>query len=59
MPQAKGSGHCNHHAFTRGGGVCARFTGMLGTGCMEVRGPAGEDVRTLAPRHSMDAPAPA
>jgi D-aminopeptidase len=43
---------------THGGGVYARFTGMLGTGRMERMAPAGEDVWTVATRRSMDAPAP-
>lgn len=42
----------------RGGGVYARFTGLLGTGRMERMDPAGPDVWTLTTRRSMDAPAP-
>lgn len=42
----------------RGGGVYARFSGMLGRGRMERMAPAGPDVWTLATRRSMDAPAP-
>ncbi|MDN5786807.1 D-aminopeptidase [Pseudorhodobacter sp.] len=42
----------------RGGGVYARFKGMLGEGPMERVVPAGKDVWTLATRRSMDAPAP-
>ncbi len=42
----------------RGGGVYARFTGMLGAGRMERMAPAGKDVWTVATRRSMDAPAP-
>ena len=42
----------------RGGGVYARFTGLLGAGRMERMAPAGPDVWTVATRRSMDAPAP-
>jgi D-aminopeptidase len=42
----------------RGGGVYARFSGMLGQGRMERMAPAAPDVWTLATRRSMDAPAP-
>ena len=42
----------------RGGGVYARFTGLLGSGRMEQITAAGPDVWTLATRRSMDAPAP-
>ena len=65
---ADGAGIAGHYHSTEldatleiaahGGGVFARFTGMLGTGRMERMAPAGEDVWTVATRRSMDAPAP-
>ncbi|MFZ1467800.1 MAG: D-aminopeptidase [Paracoccaceae bacterium] len=42
----------------RGGGVYARFTGLLGAGRMERMAPAGPDVWTVTTRRTMDAPAP-
>lgn len=42
----------------RGGGVYARFSGMLGRGRMERMVPYGPGVWALATRRSMDAPAP-
>ncbi len=42
----------------RGGGVTARFDGMLGQGRPERMAPAGRDVWLVATRRSMDAPAP-
>jgi D-aminopeptidase len=42
----------------RGGGITARFDGMLGRGRPERVAPAGRDVWLVATRRSMDAPAP-
>lgn len=42
----------------RGGGITARFDGMLGKGRPERMAPVGRDVWLVATRRSMDAPAP-